>query len=71
MSLNVELLESSFAQIKDRQAEFTEYFYTNLLNDYPEIKPLFNNIQMEKQQEKLFQSLTLTVDSLRKPDVLD
>jgi hemoglobin-like flavoprotein len=70
MSLNVELLESSFAQIKDRQAEFTEYFYNNLLNCYPEVKPLFNNIHMEKQQEKLFQSLVLTVDSLRKPDVL-
>jgi hemoglobin-like flavoprotein len=70
MSLNVELLESSFAQIKDRQAEFTEYFYKNLLTDYPAVKPLFDNIHMEKQQEKLFQSLVLTVDSLRKPDVL-
>ena len=70
MSLNVELLESSFAKIKDRQAEFTEYFYTNLLNDYPEIKPLFDNIHMSKQQEKLFQSLVLTVDNLRTPDVL-
>jgi hemoglobin-like flavoprotein len=70
MSLNVELLESSFAQIKDRQAEFTEFFYTNLLNNYPEVKPLFNNIHMDKQQEKLFQSLVITVDSLRTPDVL-
>jgi hemoglobin-like flavoprotein len=70
MSLNVELLESSFAQIKDRQTEFTEYFYTNLLTDYPEVKPLFANIHMQEQQKKLFQSLVLTVDNLSKPDVL-
>jgi hemoglobin-like flavoprotein len=70
MSLNVELLESSFSQIKDRETEFTEYFYTNLLNDYPEIKPLFNNIHMAEQQKKLFQSLVLTVDNLSKPEVL-
>jgi hemoglobin-like flavoprotein len=70
MSLNVELLESSFAQIKDRQTEFTEYFYTNLLTDYPEVQPLFANIHMQEQQKKLFQSLVLTVDNLSKPDIL-
>jgi hemoglobin-like flavoprotein len=70
MSLNVELLESSFSQIEDRQTEFTEYFYANLLNDYPEVKPLFANIHMAEQQKKLFQSLVLTVNNLSKPDIL-
>ena len=70
MPLNVELLESSFSQIKDQEAEFSASFYTNLFADYPIVKPLFTTTHMEEQQKKLFKSLVLTVDSLRKPDVL-
>jgi hemoglobin-like flavoprotein len=70
MSLNVELLESSFSQVKNRKTEFTEYFYSNLLTDYPEVEPLFANTHMQEQQKKLFQSLVLVVDNLRNPDVL-
>lgn len=70
MPLNVELLESSFSEIKERKTEFTTCFYTNLFTDYPEVKPLFTKTDMEEQQKKLFQSLVFTVESLRKPDVL-
>lgn len=70
MSLNVELLESSFLQIKEQETEFTTHFYTNLFADYPELKPLFANIHMEEQARKLFKSLVLVVKSLRRPDVL-
>ncbi|MEH2178088.1 globin family protein [Nostoc sp.] len=70
MSLNIELLESSFSQIKEQETEFTTHFYTNLFADYPEVKPLFVNIDMKKQAKKLFKSLVLVVDSLRSPDVL-
>jgi hypothetical protein len=37
MALNVELLESSFAQIKVNSLEVTKRFYTVLLTNYPEI----------------------------------
>jgi hemoglobin-like flavoprotein len=70
MSLNVELLESSFLQVKDRGTEFANTFYTHLFADYPIVKPLFTNPHMEEQKKKLFQSLVLVVDNLRKPDVL-
>lgn len=70
MSLNVELLESSFSQIKERETEFMTLFYTNLLTDYPEVKPLFANTHMEKQAKQLFKSLVLVVNNLRRPDVL-
>jgi hemoglobin-like flavoprotein len=70
MSLNVELLESSFSQIKERETEFTNHFYTNLFADYPEVKPLFANTHMEKQARQLFNSLILVVDNLCRPDVL-
>ncbi len=43
MSLNVELLESSFAQIKEREADFSAHFYANLFVDHPIVKPLFTN----------------------------
>lgn len=70
MSLNVELLESSFARVKEREAEFSAHFYNNLFADYPIVKPLFTNSDMVEQQKKLFKSLLVVVDSLRKPDVL-
>lgn len=70
MTLNVELLEYSFSQIKDREAEFSSCFYTHLFANHPVVKPLFTKTNMVEQQKKLFQSLVLIVNSLRKPDVL-
>lgn len=69
MTLNVELLESSFAQVNDG-SEFTGEFYALLLADYPEVQPLFANTHMEKQGKQLFQSLVFTVNHLRQPDAL-
>jgi len=40
MALNVELLESSFAQIKVNSLEVTKRFYTLLFTDYPEVQPV-------------------------------
>jgi hemoglobin-like flavoprotein len=70
MPLNVELLESSFSKIKNREVGFSAHFYLNLFADYPEIKLLFANTHMRRQQETLLESLILIVDSLRKPDQL-
>ena len=70
MSLNIELLESSFSQVKEQETEFMTHFYMNLFADYPEVKPLFANTHMEKQAKQLFKSLVLVVGSLRRPDVL-
>ena len=70
MTLNIELLESSFSQIRDRESEFTKQFYTVLFADYPEVKPLFSNTNMDAQGKKLFQSLVLVTNNLRQPDEL-
>lgn len=70
MALNVELLESSFAQIKLNSLEVTKQFYTVLFTNYPEVQPLFANTNMEKQRKQLFQSLVFTVNNLGKPDFL-
>jgi hemoglobin-like flavoprotein len=70
MSLNVELLESSFAQVKNNGSEFTDKFYTALFADYPDVQPLFAKTPMEKQKKQLFQSLVFTVENLGKADEL-
>lgn len=70
MSLNVDLLEQSFAQIKDRGEAFSTQFYATLFADYPTVKPLFANTHLEAQGKKLFDSLVLVVDNLRNPEVL-
>lgn len=70
MSLNIEVLESSFSSIKLQETTFTAHFYGNLLTDYPEVKPLFANTHMEKQAKQLFKSLVLVVDNLQNSDQL-
>jgi hemoglobin-like flavoprotein len=71
MPLNVELLEQSFNSVKDYGEEFSAQFYKTLFEDYPIVKPLFENTHLEVQSKKLFASLGWVVDSLRNPEVLD
>ncbi len=71
MSLQVELLENSFDEIKPHANGFVSSFYENLFTANPEAKPLFDTTDMEAQKKKLLSSLVLVVDNLRKPDVLD
>lgn len=70
MSLNVDLLEQSFERIKPRADEFVASFYENLFAAHPEVRPLFANTEMEKQQKKLLNALVLVVENLRNPEVL-
>jgi hemoglobin-like flavoprotein len=70
MALNAELLEQSFGLIKPQAEDFTTTFYANLFASYPEVKPLFAHATMPEQGKKLFASLVLVVDNLRKPEVL-
>ncbi len=70
MTLNTNLLETSFALICDRETDFTDHFYSNLFKDYPEVELLFSNVQMDEQAKKLFESLVLVVNNLTKPDTL-
>ncbi|BAZ51289.1 globin domain protein [Nostoc sp. NIES-4103] len=70
MSLNVEVLEQSFQQVKPRASEFVTSFYDNLFIAHPEVKPLFANIDMARQHNMLLNALVLVVENLRKPEVL-
>ncbi len=70
MSLQVEILERSFDQIKPVADDFVSSFYDNLFTDYPAAKPLFEGTSMEEQKPKLLKSLVLVIQNLRNPDIL-
>ncbi len=70
MGLNVDLLESSFEQIKPRATEFVASFYDNLFAAHPEAKPLFAHTDMTSQQKKLLDSLVLVISNVRNPEAL-
>lgn len=71
MPLNVELLEKSFNLVRSREDEFSSQFYATLFLDSPATKPLFSSTHIGEQGKKLFASLVLVVDSLRKPEMLE
>ena len=70
MGLQVELLEQSFAAVAPQGDRLVEVFYQHLFEDYPAVKPLFENVEMAEQQKKLLASLKLVVENLRRPEVL-
>ena len=70
MSLQVELLESSFEQVKPKADEFVSSFYKNLFAANPEARSLFAGTDMGAQKKKLLASLVLVVENLRNPDIL-
>jgi len=67
MPLNVEVLESSFEQIKPHSRDFAATFYNNLFVHYPHVRVLFAETSMEDQYEKLMVSLAYVLENLRHP----
>lgn len=70
MGLNVELLEDSFELVATHGDALVETFYKHLFEDYPVVKPLFDNVEMAEQRSKLLASLALVVANLRAPEQL-
>ena len=70
MSLNIELLEQSFSKIKPHAEEFVVSFYDNLFIAHPEVKPMFAETNMAKQQKQLLAALVFVINNLREPEVL-
>ncbi len=67
MGLNVELLENSFELVAPHGDALVETFYKHLFADYPVVKPLFENVEMQGQRSKLLASLALVVANLKTP----
>ena len=64
MSLNIELLRSSFEKVKPIANDVADKFYEYLWTDYPASKAIFEGIDMKKQKGALLGSLVHIVDNL-------
>jgi len=65
MTLELEILESSFDEIAPRGEELVEVFYRRLFEAAPEVRPLFGEANLHNQRTKLLATLVLLRKSLR------
>jgi hemoglobin-like flavoprotein len=70
MSMNVELLEKSFAKVRPNATQFAADFYENLFAASPAVRPLFASADMAAQRKKLMDSLVLVIENIENGDVL-
>jgi hemoglobin-like flavoprotein len=70
MTLQIELLESSFQAIAPCGEEFVRTFYERLFTSFPQTRAFFASTDMKEQRKKLLGALALVIQNLRKPEVL-
>lgn len=70
MTLQIELLETSFQAIVPCGEAFVTDFYERLFTHFPQTRAFFASIDMKEQRKKLLGALALVVHNLRKPEVL-
>ena len=70
MTLQIELLETSFQAITPCGEEFVTAFYERLFTRYPQTRAFFASTDMKEQRKKLLGALALVIQNLRKPEVL-
>lgn len=70
MSLDVRAIRDSFERVKPIGGQVATRFYAHLMTDHPEAKPLFADLNMDKQKAALIKSLAFIVDNLEQTDQL-
>ena len=70
MTLQIELLESSFQAIAPQGEAFVTAFYERLFTSFPQTRAFFASTDMKEQRKKLLGALALVIHNLRKPEVL-
>jgi hemoglobin-like flavoprotein len=70
MTLQIELLETSFQAIAPHGEDFVTAFYERLFTNYPQTRAFFASTDMKEQRKKLLGALVLVIQNLRKPEVL-
>jgi methyl-accepting chemotaxis protein len=66
----IQILEETFAKLAPQGDALVEKFYSELFSRYPEVKPLFANVDQKEQEKKLLSGLVLVINNIRKPEVL-
>ena len=70
MTLQIELLETSFQAIAPHGEAFVTAFYERLFTNYPQTRTFFASTDMKEQRKKLLGALILVIQNLKKPEVL-
>jgi hemoglobin-like flavoprotein len=70
MTLQIELLESSFQAIASCGEAFVTAFYERLFTRFPQTRAFFAATDMLEQRKKLLGALALVIQNIRKPEVL-
>ncbi|MBF0266206.1 MAG: PAS domain-containing protein [Gammaproteobacteria bacterium] len=66
-----QILQNSLDLLLPVEEQLTEKFYDRLFQNYPEVKPLFNNVDWSIQGKKLMASVKLVVKNVDNPEVLE
>lgn len=70
MSINIEIVRSSFELVKPIANQIADRFYEVLFEDFPVARELFTNVDMPKQKGALVGSLVTIVSNLDHPETL-
>jgi len=68
MAVDVETLEESFDLVAPKGDELMRTFYDNLFEAAPSVRPLFADVDMERQRQALLNMLLVLRESLRDLD---
>ena len=68
MAVDVETLEKSFDLVAPKGDELMRTFYDNLFEAAPSVRPLFADVDMERQRQALLNMLLVLRESLRDLD---
>ena len=69
--LDVNMIRSSFEEVKPIASDVANKFYEILFTDYPASRILFRGVDLDKQQNALIGSLVKIVNSLEEPAQLE
>ena len=67
----LDLIRNSFAALEPQAEELTQAFYERLFDKFPQVIPLFEKTDISQQSRKLLAALTLVVNNVDKPAVLE
>jgi methyl-accepting chemotaxis protein len=65
MAIDVEMLEQSFDLVAPQGDELMQTFYDKLFEAAPSVRPLFADVDMERQRQALLNMLLVLRESLR------
>ncbi|MFK5894229.1 MAG: methyl-accepting chemotaxis protein [Pseudomonadota bacterium] len=66
-----QLLQNSLKLLESQTNALTAAFYQQLFDNFPQVKPLFESTNIEKQGKMLIAAINLVVKNVDKPDVLE